>query len=111
MPAVSAVGSPLKTVFDFVVFSRSERVRPSFDAALEVIRMQHLPSTPALRLLEREARVIEPRLVVVIETAIRPRGPDDLRHAVGEKAVALLARPQGGCAQLNLAHHLVERIG
>ena len=58
--------------------------------------MQHRVPTPVLRLREREARVIEPRLVKVIDAAIRPRGPDHLRHGIGEEAVALRAFAHSG---------------
>ena len=92
-PTVSSVRSALETVFDLVVFPRGERMCPAFDAGLEVLWMHDRSPAPVFRLFEGEAGVIEPHPVVIIDAAIRPRGPDDQWHGVGQEAVAL-----GACA-------------
>ena len=105
MPAIGAIGGTLETVLRLVIASGLKRVGPILDRVLQVVRVQHRLPAPVLGLFERHAAVVEPALVVIIQVAVRPGGPDDLRHglgeetvSIGEKAVTLLAFLKFSCA-------------
>ena len=106
MPAVLPVET-LEPILDLVIFAAGHAVSPAVQAALDIIGMQHRLPAPVFGLRERHSRVVEPTLVVIIDTAVGLRGPDDLRQRVGEKTVAAFAFSQSKTRALggtNVAH-------
>src|SRR6185437_9606589 len=51
-----------------------------------------------------DAGELGPPLIQIVDIAVRPRRPDNLRHRIGELAEPLLAVPKGDLSQLTLAH-------
>src|ERR1700676_2251586 len=104
MPAINTVRCALEPVFNLIIAASRECFRPALNAILEVVRVQHMLPAPVLRLLDSHAGVVEPALVIVVEIPVRFCRPNNLRHRIGEEAVALGALDQLGRA-------CIQRLG
>ena len=104
VPAVAPVFGA-EAVLDLEHFAAGERPAPQRQRALEVLRMNDADPLVSLWRPGFEARVLVPAAVVVGGLAVRTRGPDDLRHRVGERAVPVLALTARR-SELALSHQL-----
>ena len=87
-PAVRAVGEA-DPVLDVQRRSSTARFVPGFAGRGRILRVDEV--LPGDRSVPRQPRQFVPALVPVGDHAVRVRRPDDLRHRVGERAVAHLA--------------------
>ena len=88
MPPVASVGCA-KAVLDLEGVSAPQRLAAPCDGHRQVVGMHD--RMPGVGTGLGRPRVLEPAPVEVRRFAVDVRGPDDLRHRVGELAVALFA--------------------
>ena len=93
-PAVAAGCAILEAIFDLERFSRANRRIPGVQGPLHVVGMEDRRPALVAGLALREVGVFVPAAVEVVEVAVGPGRPDDLRHGVGQVAVAALAVAQ-----------------
>ena len=90
VPAVAAVGRA-EAIFDLEDLSGRESLAAYVERPLQIVGMDDADPLVAGRRPRRQARVLVPAAVVVGGLAVRPCGPHDLRHRVGERTVSLFA--------------------
>src|SRR5882672_1704075 len=74
--------------------------------------MQDRTPAPTFRLCERHPGVVKPTSIVVVEPAVRPRGPDDLRHRISHLPKVFFGHVQTGVLQRLFPHiALTENAG
>ena len=88
MPAVRAVRGA-EAVLDLEDVAVAKRLLPPGDDGRKVVGMRDARPRRVVDLVARHPGVVEPALVVVGREPARVGRPDDLRHGVGELAVAL----------------------
>jgi hypothetical protein len=94
VPPVFAVGSAPEAELGFVADALLHRGHPGVERILEVVGVKHLRPVASEVEAGPGAGVVEPALVAVVDPPVRARGPDDLRHGIGELVPAPLAGPQ-----------------
>ena len=94
VPAVAARSAVLEAVLDLVRIAGPHGFVPGIHAPKHVVGMEDgQPALVAVSLLG-ETGVFVPAAIEIIETAVGLCGPDDLRHGVGQGAVAAFALAQ-----------------
>src|SRR5262249_9331908 len=86
-PAVRPVAPPLETIFDLDRLSACQRPPPEFNHPRSVLRVEHDSPPGTHGLFHRQAGVVQPELVGIVDPAIRPRCPHDAGNKVGQGAI------------------------
>ena len=106
LPPILAVG-PKETMLEFVSLSDLQALEPTVGNESAVIGMNRIQPAEADGLIQRQAPVLEARLVEVLDES-RSRGDeDDLRHRIGQRSIPRLTFAQGGLCR-NTPQPLVE---
>src|SRR3712207_2888635 len=94
MPAILTRLRVFEAILDLVAVAGLDRMAPTIDRGLDVVRMHAVSPAPVPLCPVTRARVGQGAAVVIIDMSVGVRRPDDLRHRLGKLAEPRLTFPQ-----------------
>src|SRR5262245_58639158 len=82
-PLIHAISAP-QAAFERIGLTMFDRVLPGIPRALPIVGVERCDPACSAALFQGETRVVHPLLIEVDVLPISARGPDDLRHGLGQ---------------------------
>ena len=104
-PTIGAVGTA-QAEFNFISLAGADRLRPAGDRARNIVGVNDLAPFVAVEFPRTGARIFVDARIEPVQQSVGPRGPDMMRHGLGEGTEFRFALPQR-----LLRDHLLGDIG